>query len=177
MSKHLANGADEGTPDNENDNGAATRTEADALYKMAEVSRVLRSATHTIEKLGQRASGSNELTLMHCLVLVHLSSASTCQQTKLKSATGIAPTHLTKLLEDLVNRGLVSRNRSSWDRRQVILALTASGRETALRLLSALHDFTQESQLGAIEQLGSSLEQFVSIAENGHWLDTQDEPG
>jgi DNA-binding MarR family transcriptional regulator len=179
MSKHVADdwGKEASNPASAEHKatGTATRAEADALYKMAEVSRVLRSATSAIEKLGHLASGTNDLTLMHCLVLVHLSRTATCKQTDLKVATGIAPNHLTKLLDELTYRDLVHRNRSSSDRRQIILALTTRGRETALRLLAALHDFTNKTQLNAIEQLGSSLERFVSTTENDSWFDPKGE--
>jgi DNA-binding MarR family transcriptional regulator len=142
--------------------GTATQGDADALYKMAEVSRVLRSATSSIEKLAHLASGSDALTLMHCLVLVHLSRSASSKQTELKCATGIAPTQLTKLLDELAHRGMINRHRSSWDRRQVILALTEAGRETAMHLLASLHDFADKTRLDAIESLGSSLAQFVA---------------
>jgi DNA-binding MarR family transcriptional regulator len=142
--------------------GAATQADADALYKMAQVSRVLRSATSSMERLAHLASGSDELTLMHCLVLVHLSRSASSKQTELKCATGIAPTQLTKLVDELAHRGFVSRHRSSWDRRQVILALTEPGREAALHLLASLHGFTDKTRIDAIESLGSSLERFVA---------------
>ena len=152
---------------------AIDMTDVDALYKMAEVSRILKSATSTIEKFAHLASGTNDLTLMHCLVLVHLSRKASCKQLDLKSATGIAPTYLTKVVDELTHRGFVRRHRSSWDRRQIILALTAPGRETALRLLASLHELTNKTQLNAIEQLGSSLKRFVSTAANGEWLDRE----
>jgi DNA-binding MarR family transcriptional regulator len=67
---------------------------------------------------------------------------------------------LTKLIDELVNRGLVHRIRSSWDRRQIILALTMSGRDAASHLLASLNALTSETQLHAIEDLGLSLEHF-----------------
>ncbi|RDS84273.1 MarR family winged helix-turn-helix transcriptional regulator [Dyella psychrodurans] len=179
MSKHLSDEWGKGTPNSTSPEhetaGTTTQTEADALYKMAEVSRVLRSATSTIEKLAHLVSGTSDLTLMHCLVLVHLSKAATCKQLELKSATGIPPAHLTKLLDELAHRGLVRRIRSSWDRRQIILALTEPGRETALRLLTSLHKLADKTQLDEIERLGSSLEHFVSTTENDARLDGKGE--
>jgi DNA-binding MarR family transcriptional regulator len=148
---------------------AAMLATAGTIYRMAEISRVLRSVTSALEKLMHAASGSNDLTLMHCLVLVHLSRSATCKQVELKSATGIAPAHLTRLVDELVHQGLVGRHRSSWDRRQLNLALTAQGRETALHLLASLKELTDQTQLDAIEHLGSSLEHFVSTTvHDGH---------
>jgi DNA-binding MarR family transcriptional regulator len=148
MSKHGAHDSSGQTP------------AAETIYKMAEVSRVLKSATSTLEEVMHRAAGTNELTLMHGLVLVHLSRGTSCKQVDLKSATGIAPAYLTKLIDELVIRGLVHRNRSSWDRRQIILALTMSGRDTASHLLTSLNALTSETQRHAIEELGLSLEHF-----------------
>ncbi|HTV83874.1 MAG TPA: MarR family winged helix-turn-helix transcriptional regulator [Dyella sp.] len=166
MSKYRSIDAREGSsrpaPARRESPGVATQADTDALYKMAQVCRVLKSAASTMEKLAHAASGSDELTLMHCLVLVHLSHSASCKQGDLKGATGIAPTQLTKLLDELAHRGLVSRHRSSWDRRQVILALTEQGRDTALRLLASLHGFTDKTRLDAIESLGSSLQRFVA---------------
>ncbi|GGA41976.1 MarR family winged helix-turn-helix transcriptional regulator [Dyella nitratireducens] len=141
-------------------------TDVDALYKMAEVSRILKSATSTIEKLAHLASGTNDLTLMHCLVLVHLSRTVSCKQLDLKYATRIASPYLTKLIDELTIRGFVRRHRSSGDRRQIILVLTAPGRETALRLLASLHELTHQTQRDAIEQLGFSLKRFVITTGN-----------
>jgi DNA-binding MarR family transcriptional regulator len=151
--------------------GAATQADADALYRMAQVSRVLRSATSSMEKLAHLASGSDELTLLHCLVLVHLSRSASCKQTELKCATGIAATQLTKLVDELAHRSFVSRHRSSWDRRQVILALTEAGREAALHLLASLHDFTDKTRIDAIESLASSLERFVASTADDKAID------
>ncbi|WP_233843678.1 MarR family transcriptional regulator [Dyella sp. 2HG41-7] len=136
--------------------------EVDALYTMAEVSRILKYATSAIEKLAQVASGTSDLTLMHCLVLVHLSRTPSCKQVDLKSVTGITPAHLTKLVDELVNRGFVRRHRSSGDRRQVILALTTAGRETVLRVVASLRSHSNDVPLGAIEELGSSLAHWVA---------------
>lgn len=179
MSKHLSDDWGKGTPNpastGHEASGTATQAEADALYKMAEVSRVLRSATSTIEKLAHLVSGTTDLTLMHCLVLVHLTRSASCKQLELKSATGIAPAHLTKLLDELTHRGFVRRTRSSWDRRQIILALTLPGRETALRLLASLHEHTDKTQLNEIERLNSSLEHFVSITKDDTSFDRNGE--
>ncbi|RDS83498.1 MarR family transcriptional regulator [Dyella monticola] len=167
MNKHLVDDLSNGTPNsNSTEPNAIDTADVDALYKMAQVSRTLKSVTCAIEKLLHVASGASDLTLMHCLVLVHLSKTATCQQADLKEATGAAAPHLTKLMDELVHRDLVCRNRSSWDRRQVIVALTAPGRETALRLLAALHGVIDKAQINAIAQLGSSLERFVSTREN-----------
>lgn len=175
MNKYLADNLGKGKPSSTSTRRKAPvmvkQAEADTLHKMAEVSRVLKSTTSTIEKLVHLASGTNNLTLMHCLALVYLSRTATCKQVELRSATGIAPNNLTRLLDELTTRGLVFRNRSSWDRRQVVLALTVPGRETALRLLTTLRRLINKTRLNEIERLGSSLEHFVSTTVHDQWFD------
>ena len=165
MSQHLAHHPNaqsvEETPGpHESDTAPVTAT-IDAIYKLAEAGRVLKNATASIEKLAHQATGKSELTLMHCLVLIHLSRSTACKQVDLKSATGIAPAYLTKLVDELHHGNLVCRQRSSCDRRQIILALTDQGRETAWRLMEALNDITDAARLSAIELVGASLEQWV----------------
>ena len=144
MSKHLPHHLNEQPPQDTlapHDSGAIPApAAAGALYKLAETGRVLKNATAAIEKQAQEATGRNDLTLMHCLVLVHLLRSPTCRQVELKSATGITPANLTKLVDELHHENLVARIRSYSDRRQMILMLTEQGRETASRLLAALND-------------------------------------
>jgi DNA-binding MarR family transcriptional regulator len=149
--------------------GAQMATET--IYKVAEVARTLKCATHIMEKIVHLASRTNEhLTLLHWLVLVRLSHTPTCKQTELKCDTKIAAAYLTRLVDDLTREGLVRRHRSSSDRRQIVLALTERGRSAASELLASLNDVTRPSQLSAIELLGASLEQFVSLADGEQWF-------
>ncbi|XRD81891.1 MarR family transcriptional regulator [Dyella halodurans] len=144
---------------------------ADTIYKVAEVARSLRRASQVMEKWVHLATAANEqLTMSHWLVLVRLSMAPTCKQADLKSDTKIAASHLTRLIDDLARQGLARRHRSSTDRRQVHLTLTEEGKSAARELLASLNEFTQSSQLNAIEDLGPSLEQFVSLAAGEAWL-------
>jgi DNA-binding MarR family transcriptional regulator len=150
------------------------KTASEAIFKVADVARTLKCATHVMERVVHLATGANEhLTLLHWLVLVRLSSTPTCKQMDLKSDTKIAAAYLTRLLDDLTRKGLVRRHRSSTDRRQILLALTGEGRAATLELLAALNVVMQPSQLATIEQLRLSLEQFVSLAAGEGWLGTE----
>jgi DNA-binding MarR family transcriptional regulator len=150
------------------------RTASEAIFKVADVARTLKCATHVMERVVHLATGENEhLTLLHWLVLVRLSSTPTCKQMDLKSDTKIAAAYLTRLLDDLTRKGLVRRHRSSTDRRQILLALTVQGKAAALELLTALNVVIQPSQLATIEHLRLSLEQFVSLAAGEGWLGTE----
>jgi DNA-binding MarR family transcriptional regulator len=129
----------------------------DTIYKLATARHTLRSVTVAMEQLVRRASGMPDLTLSHALVLVSLARTSTCKQSELKSIPGIASPHLTRLLDELTNRSLVSRTRSSQDRRQVLLSLTESGRAAACCLLTVLNALTDNDWFNTLEQLGASL--------------------
>ncbi|WP_266180410.1 MarR family transcriptional regulator [Dyella humicola] len=147
------------------------QTATETIYKVTEVARSLRCASQLMEKWVAMAAGASEhLTMSHWLVLVRLSSAPTCKQAELKCDTKISAPHLTRLIDDLTRQGLVRRHRSSSDRRQILLALTEQGRAAALGLLASLDHVSGPSQLNAIEDLGTSLEQFVSLAAGDGWF-------
>ena len=129
----------------------------DTIYKLAAARHTLRSAAAAMEQLVRRAPGMTDLKLAHALVLVSLARMPTCKQVDLKSLPGIASPHLTRLLDELTDRGLVCRGRSSEDRRQVLLSLTDSGREAASCLLTALNAVTDNEWFKALEELGTSL--------------------
>jgi DNA-binding MarR family transcriptional regulator len=149
----------------------SAQTATETIYKVAEVARTLKCATHAMERVVHVVSGTNEhLTLLHWLVLARLSSTPTCKQMELKSDTKIAAAYLTRLLDDLVREGLVRRHRSSSDRRQILLTLTERGRTATMELLTTLNDIARPSQLNAIEHLGASLEHFVSLAAGEGWF-------
>jgi DNA-binding MarR family transcriptional regulator len=149
----------------------SAQTATETIYKVAEVARTLKYATHAMEKVVHVVSGTNEhLTLLHWLVLARLSGTPTCKQMELKSDTKIAAAYLTRLLDDLVREGLVRRHRSSSDRRQILLTLTERGRTATLELLTTLNDVARPSQLNAIEHLSASLEHFVSLATEEGWF-------
>lgn len=129
----------------------------ETIYKLATLKHTLRNVAAAMEELVRRASGMTDLTLSHALVLVRLARMPTCRQVDLKSLPGIGSPHLTRLLDELAGRGLVDRSRSSADRRQVLLSLTDSGRDAALRLLRALSTLADHEWLNALDQLGSTL--------------------
>jgi DNA-binding MarR family transcriptional regulator len=129
----------------------------DTIYKLAAATHTLRSVAAAMEQLVRRASGVTDLKLAQAFILVSLARTPTCRQVDLKSLPGIASPHLTRLLDELTDRGLVWRARSSEDRRQVLLSLTDSGREAASCLLTALNAVTDNEWFDALEELGTSL--------------------
>ncbi len=93
------------------------RTAMDAVHMLGRLNRALRSLQMDLESVAPRAAGSDDLTLMHWHALVHLLEEPTCKQVDLRTRMGIAPPHLTKLLDDLVARCFVRRDKCPHDRR------------------------------------------------------------
>jgi DNA-binding MarR family transcriptional regulator len=139
----------------------STHAAAKSMRKVAAVSRNLKRASSAIEAIVQSASGGNDLTLAHWLILVHLARARTCKQGNLHSETGITAGHLTRLLDELEAKGLVRRRRSTEDRRQMLLSLSDRGRDATLSLLGAIDG---HRLLDSLENLQSSLSRFLSIS-------------
>jgi DNA-binding MarR family transcriptional regulator len=138
------------------------QTATEILCEAAEVSRTLRNATALLEKFVRVASGPGHLTLSHWLVMAHMLNKPTRKQVDLKMATGIGPAYLSRLLDELVVQGMLRRQRSPWDRRQILLALTAQGKKMTYQLLTSTNERITQTQRGAMADLGSWLEQFVS---------------
>jgi DNA-binding MarR family transcriptional regulator len=126
------------------------RTAVDAVYMLGRLNRALRNVQMEIERIAQRAAGSDDLTLMHWYVLVHLLEESICKQVDLRAHLGIAPPHLTKLLDDLVALRFVRRDKCPQDRRQFILTLTLAGRDTCMRFLGSFNGVEKMRPFGKI---------------------------
>lgn len=134
------------------------QTAAETMHKVAAVSRSLRSTGSAIERMVQSASGGTDLTLAHWLILVHLSRARTCKQGEVNAQTGINTGYLTRLIDELEEKSMVRRRRSTEDRREILLSLTEQGRGAALALLAAI---AQYELPGALDKLQSSLDGFL----------------
>jgi DNA-binding MarR family transcriptional regulator len=141
--------------------GAAMQAATETMRRVAEVNRSLKSVASVIETLVQTASGGNDLTLVHCLILVNLSQAHTCKQRDLQSVTGITAGYLTRLIDQLDAKRMVRRRRSTEDRRQILLSLTDRGKIATLSLLAAID---QHPPLNALDRLRSSLDRFMATS-------------
>ena len=75
--------------------------------------------------------------------LRHIGAHSRISQAQLARATYTAPTLTGRVLESLVEHGWVNRRRSSEDRRQYVLELTASGKRMRERVEAARNDVVQ----------------------------------
>lgn len=113
------------------------RAAMDTVHMLGRLNRALRNIQMDIESIARCASRSDDLTLTHWHILVHLLEEPTCKQVDLRSHLGIAPPHLTKLLDDLVARCFVRRDKCPQDRRQFILTVTRAGRESCISFLNS----------------------------------------
>jgi DNA-binding MarR family transcriptional regulator len=142
--------------------GGSIQAATETMLKLAAISRRLRSAGLVIEKIvHDSADGGGNLTLAHCLILVRLLRDCSCRQSDVHAETGITAGYLTRLLDKLEAQGLVRRQRSISDRRQILLSLTDRGTDAALSLLAAMD---AEHLLSPLDKLQSSLDRFLSFS-------------
>lgn len=98
-----------------------------STYLLAQTGK--RARTRLAHRLGERG-----LRLWDLAVLATLDDVGPQSQRDVGARFGIHPSDVTKVVDELAERGLVSRERDPADRRRVVLALTAPGR----RLLAGL---------------------------------------
>ncbi|MFD6176728.1 MULTISPECIES: MarR family winged helix-turn-helix transcriptional regulator [unclassified Isoptericola] len=98
-------------------------------------------STFLLAQTGKRARarlahrlGERGLRLWDLAVLATLDDVGPQSQRDVGARFGIHPSDVTKVVDELAGRGLVSRDRDPADRRRVVLALTPPG----VRLLAAL---------------------------------------
>ena len=132
---------------------------------MGRLNRSFRHINSDMERLVHLAAGSEDLTLMHWYVLVCLLEDATCKQVNLRSHADIPAPYLTKLLDQLVARDLVRRDRCPRDRRQFLLALTRAGRIAGLSMLESLHGVTRGHHLNALGNLQRLLSGFILVTD------------
>ena len=130
------------------------------MHKIAEISRSLKGVGAAIENMVLAAAGRSDLRLAHWLIVVYLTRGETHKQGELNPETGMTAGYLTRLLDELDAKGMISRRRSTEDRRQILLSLTDAGRNAAMGLLAAID---QRQLPHALDGLKSSLDSFLSI--------------
>lgn len=134
------------------------RAAMDDVHMLGRLSRFLRQIQADMESIVRQAAGSDDLSLTHWHVLVHLLKEPTCRQVDLRSRMGITPPHLTKVVDELVARRLVCRDKCPQDRRQFILTLTRAGRDSCMSLLASWKDAEKTRPFGKIAlMLGREL--------------------
>jgi DNA-binding MarR family transcriptional regulator len=82
-----------------------------------------------ISALGAAAYAQVDLGTMQAKLLRHIGKSSQISQAALARATDSDPTLTSRTLATLIERGLVKRERSTEDRREYVLELSAAGKK------------------------------------------------
>lgn len=143
--------------------GASIPAESDEIVDaVLTASRVLVSiAARSLADMGE------EVTLTQYRSLVVLASRGPQGVASLAQALGVTPPTASRLCERLVRKGLVRRRTDRHDRRQVRVALTASGRQLVdavterrrveiTQLLASVDNDTRRALAGGLRQLSAA---------------------
>ena len=118
-----------------------------------QLTRVSRAVSRAFDEALAAAGGS----LPVWLVLLNLKTRSLANQRELAEAMGIREATLTHHLNAMEAAGLVTRQRDPANRRVHVVALTAAGEETFVRLRSAAIGFDQQIRRGITDQEAATL--------------------
>jgi len=150
---------------------------ANGGFELAEApSHLIRRCQQYFGDLYAREAGSCELTKQQFTVLAALENNEGVSQTALVEMTGIDRSTLAEMVRRMLERGLVSRERTEKDARANAVAITGNGRK-ALRvarsaadraerlLLDPLPPAKRTEFIKALSAIASAGEQFMA---NGH---------
>ncbi|HVZ73102.1 MAG TPA: MarR family transcriptional regulator [Polyangia bacterium] len=97
----------------------------------------LSALTRSLRAAAAKAYAAFEIGSTQAKFLRHLAHGSRLSQAELARATASDPTLTGRVLETLIGRGWVRRERSDEDRRQYVLELTPAGKRAAKRVVDA----------------------------------------
>ena len=97
------------------------------LFQLEKLRKTTRDAV-------EEALSAKDVTLREYWVLTCLASAPTTQQAELTEALGIDPSDIVRILDKLVRKGLVTRQRAPEDRRRQVVTLKKTGRKLHKKL-------------------------------------------
>lgn len=120
---------------------------ANGGFELAEApSHLIKRCQQYFGDLYAREAGSSELTKQQFTVLAALENNEGVSQTALVEMTGIDRSTLAEMVRRMLERGLVSRERTEKDARANAVAITASGRK-ALRVARSAADRAEKALL------------------------------
>jgi DNA-binding MarR family transcriptional regulator len=116
-------------------------------FELAEApSHLIRRVQQFYSELYAREAGSNELTKQQFTVLAALEYNEGVSQTALVEMTGIDRSTLAEMVRRMLERGLISRERTEGDMRANAVAITPGGRK-ALRTARSASDRAERALL------------------------------
>jgi DNA-binding MarR family transcriptional regulator len=110
------------------------------LHKVAVASR---------RAIADQLASRHDLTLWQFAALMELEAHGPVAQNVVAAGLGMDPSDMVRLMDELIERRLVSRERDTTDRRRYKIALTAKGR----RLLAAAQDVVRETEQATLAPL------------------------
>ena len=127
--------------------------------------RILRST----ELFGKRLAQSAGLTAVQFRVLQLVAERGTCTAKEIATRMRVSQATVTSLIDKLVRQGMVRREKSQVDRRQVNIVLTEHGHETVdaapdplqqryVRKFEAMEDWEQAMIVAALERVANMLD-------------------
>lgn len=104
-----------------------------------ELMRAIRRIIHSIDKHSKQVARGSGLTLPQIVVLDAIRRLGDVTSSAISAQANLTPATVTTILDNLEERGLVSRRRSETDRRVVHARLTARGARTLDAVPRPLH--------------------------------------
>lgn len=112
----------------------------------------LREASRQLNRITRARLAEFELTLPRFYALKMVGHCGVLTMSALQERLGLAPSTVTELVDDLVEAGLVIRERSHEDRRVVTVALTPAGKRVMARLGRYRREALAQAAAGMTEE-------------------------
>lgn len=139
----------------------------DLLEKYAYRIRIAMNKTQRNITASMQKHSTLELTLPQFYLLNFLIDEEPCKITYLAKRMEVNPSNISSMINRLVQNGLVSREYSHDDRRNVFVSLTPQGRETLKRDLEvysqAIKHYLSQLELNELETFTRTFEKLASI--------------
>lgn len=129
----------------------------------------LRRILRATEQFGRELAQASGLTAAQFRVLQLVAESGTCTAKQISVRMGISQATVTSLVDKLVARGVVVREKSQTDRRQTNIILTDSGAQTIddapdalqqryVRKFEGLQDWEQAQIIASLERVAAMLD-------------------
>ena len=144
-------------------------TEREARVDETAVDAVL-TASRSLIAVATRSLGAaaEETTIAQYRALVVLASHGPQRMVDLAGALDVAPSTAGRMCDRLVRKGLIRRHRARGDRRAVLVAVTAAGREVVdqatARRRALIEDILAKLPVGTQEAVARALQAFADAA-------------
>lgn len=124
-----------------------------------EILRSLRSIVRSIAKHSQKLNVNHNITVPQSICLLTVSQKGPLTATEISKNIHVSPSTIVGILDRLEKKDLIKRDRSSKDRRRVMVTITKNGLDVVKNAPSPMQDLLTEAlnRLPEIEQAAISL--------------------